>query len=360
MNALKVVYLLVLAIGLFALRDPWAIGALLALQFMLWTVSRLPTQALLRATRRLWLFFAIIFVSYWFMDGRDGLALAAVMCVRVLTLVLASAWVQHSSAPGALAAGFRALRIPESVALTVDATLALLSGQQGRGGGGGGGHGGGGKHALEASLSWRDVRAGRLEWVTALVERSLRRAREWLGARYPALTPARLDDLTIIVAVSLTIMGLKVLQVLPGLPIASGHKNLLIVPLLLLAARATHMRFGGLAAGTAVGIVSFMLGYGKYGVLEIAHFAVPGLLADLLMPFLRAQRGAALVAQYAVAGVVLGAGRFAANLLVITLAGAPPLAFVFFAPMLASQVIFGALSCLVSAAIVRNNLFGER
>jgi len=127
---------------------------------------------------------------------------------------------------------------------------------------------------------------------------------------------------------------------------------LLIVPLFLFAAHATMMRFGGYAAGTAVGIVSFKMGYGKFGILEIAHFAVPGLLADLLMPLAVAQgRGARLV-QYALIGVALGLGRFTANLLVIFLAGAPQLAFVLFAPMLASQVIFGGLSCFVSLLFI--------
>lgn len=376
----KILYLLALALLLFALPEPRLIAALLALQFALWAVSRLPPRALVRATRRLWPFFLIIFISYAFTGGDadrwvtvpvggwspdlnlTGLSVAALMCVRVLTLVLASAWVQQSSAPGALVGGMTRLRVPESVAVTVDATLALLGGQGGQNGAGGG-HGRGrsgerGRSDGEQTLGWRDVRRGRLDFITRLVERSLRRAHEWLGARYPELGAERLHDLTIIVAVSLAVMGLKVLQVLPGVPIASGHKNLLIVPLLLLASYATHMRFGGFAAGTTVGIVSFMLGYGKYGVLEIAHFAVPGLLADILMPFARASGRLGRLAQFAAIGVVLGLGRFAANFLVIVLAGAPQVAFFLFAPMLASQVIFGALSCFVSIFIVRKTSLG--
>ena len=114
----------------------------------------------------------------------------------------------------------------------------------------------------------------------------------------------------------------------------------------------TYMRWGGSTAGLAVGIVSFMLGYGKYGILEIAHFVVPGVLADILMPLAHARSRGMQIVQYAAIGAVLGFGRFAANLLVIVLAGAPQIAFVLFLPALISQVSFGALSCFVSLVIV--------
>ena len=203
-----------------------------------------------------------------------------------------------------------------------------------------------------------DIRAGRLAAVDELLQRTFRQSRQWLAERYPDLPHERLHDLTVILGISLTVMGLKVLQVLPGIPIASGHKNILIVPLLLFAANATHMRFGALAAGTATGIVSFLMGYGKFGILEIAHFAVPGLLADLLMPLARATSRGGKLFQFALMGAAIGMARFAANFLVIVLAGAPQLAFVLFLPMLASQLIFGTLSCFVSLLLVHRQLTG--
>jgi hypothetical protein len=379
----KIFYLLALAVALFLTHGFALLVALLALQFVLWFRSGLPARGLLRSTRRLWLFFLVIVLSFAFVStgGAEhwvaislagwtpsvnlaGVALAGLMCLRVLTLVIASAWVQQSSAPGALVRGLQRLRVPESVAVTVDAALAILGSQPARPGSGtGGGKGGGGRHATggaggaeaeaERTLSWQDVRQGRVEFLNELVQRGLARARDWLAARYPQLPAQRLGDLSIVLAVCLTVMGLKVLQVLPGIPIASGHKNLLIVPLLLYVSRSTHMRFGGFAAGTAVGIVSFLLGYGKFGILEIAHFAVPGLLADLLLPLARGQSRLRRLVEFAVIGAVLGLGRFAANFLAILLAGSPEVAYLLFAPMLVSQVVFGALSCFVSLILVR-------
>lgn len=383
----RLAWLLALAVALFAIGDAVVLAVLLAAQVGLWLASGLPAKDLLLPLRRLLLFGLLIALSFAFVatgTGEDrwlalplgnwtlqinlsGLALAGVMLLRVLTLVLASVWVQRSCPPGSLVRGLRALRLPETVAIAVDATLAILGGgpRSGAGGGHGGGMGKGGgghrqddaavgaPHGRDGSLRWQEIRAGRTQAFADIFERALERARRWLAAQYPTLAPERLRDLSIVLALCLTIIGLKVLQVLPGIPFASGHKNVLIVPLFLYAAQATGMRFGAFAAGTAVGIVSFLLGYGKYGVLEIAHFAVPGLLADLLAPWLRATAPGARLAQFAVAGAVLGLGRFAANFLAILLAGAPQVAFVLFAPLLISQVAFGALSCFVSVLLIK-------
>lgn len=373
----RLVYVLLLAIVLFATKRPKALIALLALQLILWLATRLPLAALWRAVWRLRIFYLFIFLSYAFLstggEGRDewfefaiggwtpainlgGLELAALMCTRVVILVLASGWMQRSSAPGELVGALRMLRFPETLAVTVDATLALVGGDDRKGSGKGAGTGKGageGKNRTKSSLSWQAVRRGELGSVGDMFERSLLRANEHLRARYPDLGERALHDMTVVLAVSLAVIGLKVFQIFPGLPIASGHKNIVIVPLLLFAASATHSRFGGLLAGSAVGIVSFLLGYGKYGIFEIAHFAVPGLMADLLMPVLRATSRTGRLFQYAVAGLLLGVGRFTANLLVILLAGAPLPAFLLFAPMLASQMIFGTLSCFASIMVVK-------
>jgi hypothetical protein len=367
-------WLLALSIALFAIAHPALLGVLLAAQLALWIGSGLAVRELWQPLRRLLVFGLLIALSFafvttggadrwlalpgpdWLRVNLDGLALAGVMFLRVLTLVLASAWVQRSCAPGALVRGLRRLRMPETVAIAVDATLGMLAGGPGSGTGGGGGTGGGRHRESQADgpqLGWADIRAGRVQAFTEAFERSLERGRRWLAERYPALTPERVRDVSLVLALCLTVMGLKVLQVLPGIPFASGHKNLLIIPLFLFVAQGTTMRFGGFAAGTAVGIVSFLMGYGKFGVLEIAHFALPGLLADLVTPWLRATGRAARLAQYALAGAILGLGRFAANFLAIVLAGAPDVAFLLFAPLLVSQVAFGALSCFVSVLLIK-------
>ena len=82
-------------------------------------------------------------------------------------------------------------------------------------------------------------------------------------------------------------MSLRMLKVLPGIPFASGYKNVVLVPLYILAADLTHSRFGATTAGTVMGLVGFLQGEGRYGVLDILRHVVPGLVIDGLWPLVR-------------------------------------------------------------------------
>ena len=353
---------------MFAFDQPAVIVGLLVAQLMFWLGSALPLAGIWAAIRRLRWFFLIILLSYAFI-GTDSdqwysvtigpwamtisltsMQLALLMCLRVITLVIASSWVRLSSPKDAFVGGLRAMGLPELVALGIDATLDNL--------GGGARHGkgdGGGRHrnkqpaqADANSLTFAQIRSGDVTVATDWFARHFKKAKEALADRYQELPAATIHDLTIVLGVSLAIMSLKLLQILPGLPIAPGHKNILIIPLLLFAARATNGRFGATSTSMVAGIVSFMLGYGKYGILELAHFIVPGMLADVLSPLARAKSRPGRLFQFILIGAILGLGRFAANFLIIILAGAPQIAFVLYLPILLSQVTFGALSGFVS------------
>ncbi len=372
----KLVYLVALAFIVFVFDQVAVITTLLVLQLLLWITSRLPLAGLWVAIRRLRFFFLIIVVSYAFVGTASpdhdqwvplsagpwmieinltGIQFSLLMCLRVILLVIASSWVRLSSPPGAFVRGLRTIGLSELVALGIDATLDNLGGT-GKEQGGGQGDGRGRKRRAAAkqadgeSLTFAQIRSGDITVVTDWFARHFRKARRALADQYQELPARTIHDLTVVLSVSLAIMSLKLLQIMPGLPLAPGHKNVLVIPLLLFAARATHGRFGATTTGLVAGIVSFMLGYGKYGILELAHLAVPGMLADLLTPLAGASSRPGRLAQFIVIGAILGLGRFAANFLIIVLAGAPQLAFVLYVPMLVSQVVFGAVSGFVSLA----------
>jgi hypothetical protein len=384
---LKLLYLVALGVGLFFLRDPWSLGGLLVLQLGLWARSRVDPRALLRIGKRLAFFSVVVALTFAFFSvggrGEDrwvewlgldvnvaGLGLAGLMILRVWTLVLASTWVQRSGEPGDLAKALVTARVPRGLALSVDGTLALLSADGnargpgsggGRGGGGGGGGGGGrggggggGRRAAEAdtTVSFERIRRGDLGFLRAKVEAAIARAERRLADEQPDLDAGRRRDLAIVTGVALVALGLKFLQVLPGLPVAPGHKNVILVPLYLLAASETRTRFGGLWVGMTVGLLSFLLGYGKWGIFELGHFLLPGLLADLLVPLVHG-RGWYRLLQLMLLGALLGVGRFTGNMLAILLAGARLEVFVVYTPMLISQVVFGALSGFVSLVLLR-------
>jgi energy-coupling factor transporter transmembrane protein EcfT len=126
----KPVYLVALAIAMFVFDQAAVISAFFALQIVIWLTSGLSVIGLWTAIRKLRFFFLIIIVSYAFVGADSdqwfslhagswkisvnlsGIQLALLMCLRVITLVLASTWVRLSSPQGAFVSGLRAIGLP--------------------------------------------------------------------------------------------------------------------------------------------------------------------------------------------------------------------------------------------------------
>lgn len=382
-SIVKLIYVIIALNILVFLSEPSVLLAVALLQSVLWVMSRLPLSALFASFKRLWIFFVVILLAYSLFNvgeapklfdlgffqlkvNEAGAQQALLMCLRVFLMVWASVWLQKSEEPGAMAITLRKIGLPELLATAIDSTLFLLTGDlknnqkssQKTSGQGGGGHGkGGGKgrgKKEKIKITFQQIRQGDFSFITDRFHEAMKKAKHHLAERYPDLTPNRLHDLTVIVGISAAIMGLKLIQLFPGLPVAPGHKNIIIIPFFLAAAALTHFRFGGLMTGLTVGIVSVMMGFGKFGLFEISHFAVPGLLADLLFPFIaqNSPRWVRII-QLSLIGMIMGFGRFSANFLVILLAGAPEGAFILYLPMLFTQILFGGLSVFVSLVILQ-------
>ncbi len=370
----KILYLIGLSTGLFFVDQLWFLLAAAGFQLGLYAFSGLSFRNLVLALGRLRLLAIVIFISHllfpstpnspatalstpWFsLDVYlQEWELASTMLVRIFCLMTASIWVRDSERPGEFISALRWIFIPSVVAIAIDAGLKLSTrkgGGSGGGRGGGRGEGQGGAENGRVRVSWRSIRAGKMDFFDDLMRRSFGRAEGFLASNYPELSEDRRHDATIILSVVAAVMSLKLLQLLPGLPIAPGHKNLVIVPLMIIAALATKARWGAFSAGLAIGIASFMMGYGKFGILEVAHFALPGLAADLLAPVFLVGNRRLILLRLALFGGVIGLTRFAANFLILMLAGSPALAWVLFSPMLVSQILFGALSSILGVYVL--------
>ena len=155
----KLGYLIAVMIGLFVSSHPAMNICLLLLQTALWYGASLGWRPFARVLKRLGLFFLVIGVSYAFVSvggahhwsrfeagpwhisiNVSGLYVALLMCLRVLTLVFASVWVQESGQPDDLVRALEMFRVPKFLAASINGTLRLASGG---GGGMGGGRGGG-------------------------------------------------------------------------------------------------------------------------------------------------------------------------------------------------------------------------
>src|SRR5262249_49701003 len=149
------------------------------------------------------------------------------MILRVVVVVLASR-IARSGDPRAIAEGLRRIGVPEIVAMPIDAVLSLMGG---RGGGRGDGSGGGRNREEPKEGFWASLKriaGGDVGPIVERIERQVDRVQSHLGDKGSA-------DIAIIAAISLTMLGIKALKIMPSIPIAPGHKLVLLTPLYIVA-----------------------------------------------------------------------------------------------------------------------------
>ena len=83
-------------------------------------------------------------------------------------------------------------------------------------------------------------------------------------------------DVAVVSGTALVMASLKMLKFLPGVPFAPGIKGVILLPLYVLASQRTWSRWGGTAAGSIMGVVGFLQGDGRFGVLDILQHVAPG------------------------------------------------------------------------------------
>jgi len=391
---LRALYLLGVAIGVFLL-PAWQLCAAAALaQIALWLGLGMGARPLARQLRKLLLLLAVIAAAYA-LAGEDpqhdrwtsvsifglfdvqvnvtGALVGLAMVLRIVTVVLAS-HVARAGDPRALAAGLGRLGLPPSAALALDTVLALL----GDSGGGGGGGGGGGRHrhrhpdearGMDRArdphpgptrprtfwLSLRRLAHGDVGILVDRLDHQMSRAERHVRAAAPHQAEAgRLTrDVAVVAGLALTMLGIKALKLLPGLPFAPGHKGVLLIPLYIAAGLMTRSRAGATLTGLTMGTVAFLLGDGRYGVFEIAKHVAPGILVDLLLPIMRTGERTRGVVAWAIFGLVVALGRFATITVVALAVQAPALVYAVLIPALAVHAVFGVLSGLVTAPLTR-------
>ena len=378
---LAVVYLVAVTIAAFAIpawgvTAPWrwyCLPSLVGLQIVLLLGFGASARDIVRAALRLRWLFVFLLATYALLPSDtgasdtivnwrpiasaravsvnvSGLAVAAMMCLQIMTVTLVSAVVRRSGRGTNLVDGLRAFHVPVLFVYSIDFTLALLGGVRLRDGGGGMGGGGGrarGTSTREALDVIRRFLRGDVEGFTAAIRQRLDQAREHVARE----TGGRLEsdvvhDVAVITGISLMMMSLKMLKILPGIPFFSGFKTMLLYPLYILASELTYSRWGGTVCGTIMGVIGFMQGDGRYGAMEILKHTVPGFLVDVTWPVVKRLPRSAFV--YCVLGLVLAIARTSTEFLTVLLLRPRDevLLFPFF--KLIPNVVAGTLSGLVT------------
>ncbi|GIW41457.1 MAG: hypothetical protein KatS3mg076_2034 [Candidatus Binatia bacterium] len=375
----RVAYLGGTAALLLLVASPWLVAAFVVAQALAWAGLARSFRPILLQLRRFSVFALFVLLSYaftsveaeadrWVSVGLagtalplnvGGLLLGALMLLRVFGVVAASQ-IAREGDPRAVARGLLRLGVPERIAVPIDLVLDLLgperserrkesSERKKEKGEGSPGGSRGGFLALRQRL--RGLGPAQVRGLVERVDAQIERARR----RFEGRSGEAVADMAVVAGVSLAMLGFKAVKVLPGLPVAPGHKMVVLLPLYVFAALRTRSRLGATYTGLTMGSVAFLMGDGRYGVFEILKHVTPGALCDLVVPLVVGRGRLA----WCLFGALVGSGRFATTFAVVALTQAPAVAYAFFLPELVTSLVFGFFSGYVAFHLARLVTEGE-
>jgi hypothetical protein len=340
--ALQVIILLVCRVELRAIvRPAWQLKWLFALLIVLYGL--LPPEMPCCDTRIGW---PVPGLSWTLFINLTGLQKAGLMCLQILTVLVTSTAVRETGGGRDLVDGLKAFRLPALFVHALDQTLDAFEGARRPGHRRESGRRSGGFFNVLREMSRGDFSAF-VKTIEGNMALTAGRAPD-AGRRLDA---SLTHDVAVVTGIALCMASLKVVKVLPGLPFASGHKTFLLFPLYILAARLTHSRWGGTAAGSIMGVIGFLQGDGRFGVLEIFKHIAPGLVIDLGEPLARRLPTWAL--GYCLLGFAAAIARTATELLLVLLLGARAEIYLFPAAKLVPNLLAGTLSGFVTVFVLR-------
>jgi len=351
----KLVLILIISTLVFWAGSLYLSLSLLGTILFIWFISGLRFRDLKPIGKIKWFIIAIIFFhSYFsferdlllftffkwaFMISKEGLQQGFLMGSNVLVMLLFTALVRKTSKPEDVLSGLQGLGMSVDQATVLDATMELVElkqirkkdkGRQGPKKGAG----------KEKRKLWGIIK-GKVDFLVDMVNTQMDEAK----AKFKS------SHLTIMVTFTGIISVIRFIKVAPGLPVAPGHKNVLILPLFINAAKLSGQRFTATNMGFLSGLVNFLAGFGKYGPLGPLQFMAPGLVIDLLRPIFKKSNS---IIVFGLVGLLAGASRVAAEICLAYLVGMPQEFYLVYLPFVISQCSFGLLSAPVTKYLSNN------
>ncbi len=263
----------------------------------------------------------------------NGFFEALELAGRFLTMLLASMVVRANTTSEEFITGLTKLKMPEKFALVLDSILSSIE-----------------EHAKDKPkkqgqnrkrIVIKRILKGGFYVLIDMVNRRLSEAKSRFAD----------SDLAVIFAFTLIIVSFRFIDVLPGFLVAPGYKNVVIIPFFIVGASITTLRFTATYIGFLAGIMHFMIGLGKFGVLGILQFMAPGLVVDAMI---RLTRLSSSLFIYALVGIGAGLARVTALILLSIAFNVPAEFYLVLTPFFISQCVFGALSAPVTRYLLKH------
>ena len=353
-NALKILYILIAGVGVFFINNIYILLGVIGVHLLLFLFVKNPKKSLKFIWKVKWFILIIFLFHALSLDGEipliklkkwvlsfsyDGLLSGAIMAGKLLSMLLVTQVVRLSMAKGEFVNGMTKLGLSKSNSGIIDQIMTIVaeekSTKKGKGTGGGKGKKDG------ADVQSKDV----------LLKGKVGNIPQKILARITFARGKFANDPNAIVASSaLAVTLIRLVKIAPGLPLAPGHKNILLMPVMIHGIVKSENRFAGTQTGFISGVLHFSMGFGKYGPLGIVQFALLGFVLDLLFKLpINTSRLWFLI----LAGGLGGLMRITSEVLLAIILGMPTTFFLIYLPYVLSQVAFGAASGLITKPLIK-------
>ena len=348
-SRIKIAYLIFVSITVLLYDNLYVTFTLITLQIIFWILSGSKVKDL-KILRKLFpwilaiIFFYSVFVperdfvlftlfDYHFRVNSNGFIESLRIVARFLTMIFASIVIRSNTTSEDFLKGLVSLKMPEKFALILDSVLS----------------------SIEEKLKNKNKNKGedgKRIVLKRIIKGDFYVLIDMINQRLAeAKTRFSDSDLAIISAFTLIITGIRFIQIVPGFPIAPGYKNVVIIPLFIVAASLTKSRYTATYIGFLSGVIHFMIGMGRFGVLGILQFMAPGIVVDMLIRFTKLSNSIII---YALIGISAGLARVSALILLSIVFRVPSEFYFLLIPFLISQCIFGALSAPVTKYMLKH------
>jgi hypothetical protein len=363
-NALKILYILVAGIGVFFINDIYILLGVIGLHLLLFILVKNPEKSLKFIWKVKWfillifLFHALSFsgeiplirLKKWELSlSHDGLFRGAIMAGKLISMLFITQVVRLSMRNDEFVGGMTSLGLSKSNASIIDKIMSIVGEEKsqkkkksGSGGGKGGGRGSGQQKGNdESNVQSKDVLLrGKVGNLPTRILDKINFAKDKFAN----------DPNAIIASSALSVTLIRLVKIAPGLPLAPGHKNILLMPVIIHGIVKSEKRFAGAQIGFISGILHFSMGFGKYGPLGVIQFALLGLVMDFLF---KIPINTSRIWFLMFAGGIGGLIRISSELLLALILGMPNSFFLIYLPYVISQVAFGAASGLISKPLIK-------
>ncbi len=351
-NALKILYILIAGVGVFFINNIYFLLGVIGFHLLLFLVVKNPQKSLKFIWKVKW-FILIIFLFHalsfsgeiqllklknWVLTlSYDGLLAGSIMACKLISMLFITQVVRLSMASGEFVQGMTKLGLSKNNSDIIDQIMTIVTEEKGKKGKGKGK----GKNKQESDIQSKDV----------LLKGKIGNIPNRIFEKITFAKGKFTDNPNAIVAASsLSVTLIRLVKIAPGLPLAPGHKNILLMPVMIHGIVKSKNRFAGSQIGFISGILHFSMGFGKYGPLGIVQFALLGFILDLLfkIPVNKSRLWFLMLA-----GGIGGLVRISSEVLLAVILGMPNTFFLVLLPYIISQVAFGAASGFITKPLIK-------